>query len=200
MDIRLASPLIHTANPRIELYRLGETTAAEWFGSYIDAAWGIANRLGDLGLGTGDILPFRVRIVVPEDLKSAEEDRANRSEFIKRLDRIGIDYSVFFAEGKGNPGEPRVQASSEKLPEEPPREELAHEDPLQKLLDDYQAQYDRIEADSERQLQGIESQFRKGEIGRKQYNSQRAETLTDEVEKGMKLREELFRRLRGRNR
>lgn len=68
------------------------------------------------------------------------------------------------------------------------------------MLDDYQAQYDAVKVDSERRLEANDSRFKKGVVSRKQYNSKRAEILKEEVEKEMKLREELFRRLREKTR
>ena len=207
MDISRALRRPTTANPRVELYRIGESTAAELFESYIDAAWGIGNRLGDLGLEAGDSLPYFVKVIVPEDLKSDENDRAGRSEFIGRLDRIGLDHTVVFVGNAKNPGEPKGEA----YPQQPgiqsavngppgPQEEPKQSDPLETMLDDYQAQYDGVKVDSERRLEANDSRFRKGAISRKQFNSKRAEILKEEVEKEMKLRDELFRRLRGRSR
>jgi hypothetical protein len=197
----------YTSNPRIELYRIGERFASERFESYIDAAWGIGNRLGDLGLGTNDSLPYFVKVMVPEELRSDDHDRANRSEFMSRLDRIGMNHSVIFVEGGENSGEtkgevysqqPEAQSTAKEPPEAP--RESKQNDPLKSMLDDYQLQYDEVKVDSERRLEANDSRFRKGVISRKQYNSRRAEILKDEVEKEMQLREELFRRLREGNR
>jgi hypothetical protein len=189
------------------LYRIGERIAAEWFESYIDAAWGIGNRLGDLGLDASDSLPYYVRVVVPDELKSDGRDRASRSEFMSRLDKIGMNHSVVFVEGGKNletKGEvyseqPEVRPTAKESPEAP-REESTQSDPLKSVLDAYQAQYDFVKVDSERRLEANESRFRKGDVSRKQYNKGRAEILKDQVDKETKLREELFRRLRENNR
>jgi hypothetical protein len=163
--------------------------------------------LGDLGLGTSDSLPYFVKVTVPEELRWDDQDRASRSDFMRRLDKIGMDHSVIFVKGGENLEEkkgemysqqPEVRSTA-KEPSEAPREESVQNDPLKSMLDDYQAQYDDVKADSERRLEANDSRFRKGVISRKQYNNRRAEVLKEEVEKEMKLREELFRRLRERN-
>jgi hypothetical protein len=162
--------------PRIGIYERGGKKAIRWFSNYIDAAFEAGSATAEAEMEGTARIPYSVKVIVQQGLRSDDFERENRQHFVLLLDRVGMDYSVQFVEEEAGGEE-----GDTTEPPGPPPEPEAEPGPEPE---------DRpMEQDFESKLVELEEGVKSRKITRSQYKAQKDELLKswrEYLEKRMK--------------